>query len=962
MPGKAGFSERLSPLLDVPASIQARCRMVARLWGMPALLALAVLVLAACQSTPTPAPSPIPTPTPASTPTTILPPSPPPTLTPTPPPAHTPAPTALPSPTLPPTPTPVPTLTPTPSPYTGYLTEEIPPCTPVAGSSVDPCGSRPTTMLVSQVWWLLTGLRIAFDISEIETIEGSFRRDLTGVPPGVEQQIGAVGLNEPPFYDFVTHVVARVTFLPGTERCTSNATFRRALYDESLLPSTSSTWAVQCFADVRVNSYILGKGSPRLTVQTGLYIGIPEFLEYALKDAEGKDISAEEFMERMRDVMEYSIVHGDVNPHYETGSGSPTSYTLTGGVRGKEVVLFLGPSINHATEAWQVLETWDVKRKSDGTVVAVHPHREAWLMSRDYSSAVYDPLLEVELPRFKQEVAEASQARLAAYGGRIGADFSLPLLVFDTNDLRWFMISAGSYDHPDSPPMPPPPIPSEDDPVPTATPTPESTAVSTLTPTAAPPPNSPATDREVLVALYNDTRGNNWGNNWNWMSDRPLDEWPGVTANTEGRVTYLDLSLNGLNGEIPRELGNLSNLEGLDLSHNRLGGGMPPELGKLANLKVLNLGANELNGEIPPELGNLTNLEELNLSINQLSGEIPPELGNLSGLKWLGLSGNQLSGEIPLELGNLVNLERLGLDNQFSCIPAGMDPTQVWSRIFGLPICDGSTPTSTPIPTPISSAEDREVLAALYNATDGRNWGNNWNWMSDRPLGEWYGVTANTEGRVTYLDLSFNDLSGEIPPELGNLANLEWLDLGINQLDGRIPPELGNLANLEWLDLRTNQLDGRIPPELGNLANLEHLNLTDNQLSGEIPPELGNLSGLKWLGLTDNQLSREIPPELGRPRQPGRVGPRHQPAERRDTAGVGQTRQSGRARPLLQRPDRGGATGAWQSRQPGSAVPRRKPTQWGDTTGTGQTCQTDSAIPRRQPAERGDAAGTGQSR
>ena len=379
MPGDSGFSERLSPLLGMAV----RCRMAARLWGMAALLALAVLVLAACQSTL--APTLVPTPTLA------------PTLVPTPTLTPTLVPTA--------TPTPISTPTPTPSPYEGYLAEEIPPCTPVAGSSVDPCGSRPTTMLVTQMWWLLTGLRIAFDIGEIETIEGSFRRDLTGIPPGMEQQLGAVGLNEF-LYDFVTHIVARATFLPGTERCTSSAPFRRALYDEFLPPSTSSTLAAQCFADVRVNSYILGKGPPRLTVQTGSYIAIPEFLEYLTEGVEGEEgISEEEFIERMRDVMEYSIVYGDAQYHYETGSGLPTSISLTGGVRGKEVVLFLGPSINHATEAWQVFETWDVKRKGDGTVVAVHPHKEAWLMSDNYSSALHGPLLEMELPALRQEVA-----------------------------------------------------------------------------------------------------------------------------------------------------------------------------------------------------------------------------------------------------------------------------------------------------------------------------------------------------------------------------------------------------------------------------------------------------------------------------------------------------------------------------------------------------------------------------
>ena len=66
-----------------------------------------------------------------------------------------------------------------------------------------------------------------------------------------------------------------------------------------------------------------------------------------------------------------------------------------------------------------------------------------------------------------------------------------------------------------------------------------------------------------------------------------------------------------------------------------------------------------MTGEIPPELGSLSNLTELSLDNNQLTGEIPPELGRLSNLTGLSLWGNQLTGEIPPELGGLSNLTEL---------------------------------------------------------------------------------------------------------------------------------------------------------------------------------------------------------------------------------------------------------------------------------------------------------------
>ena len=149
---------------------------------------------------------------------------------------------------------------------------------------------------------------------------------------------------------------------------------------------------------------------------------------------------------------------------------------------------------------------------------------------------------------------------------------------------------------------------------------------------------------------------------------------------------------------------------------------------------------------------------------------------------------------------------------------------------------------------------DRAALVALYEATDGPNWRNSENWLTEAPLGEWFGVETNREGRVVTLAMSYwdpqteqsvgNGVSGPIPPELGNLANLERLYLHENDLTGPIPPELGNLANLERLILGDNDLTGPIPPELGRLTDLELLSLRSNDLTGPIPRSLLDLARL----------------------------------------------------------------------------------------------------------------------
>ena len=315
--------------------------------------------------------------------------------------------------------------------------------------------------------------------------------------------------------------------------------------------------------------------------------------------------------------------------------------------------------------------------------------------------------------------------------------------------------------------------------------TPQPTAVPTLAPTSS------ETDREALVALYNATDGPNWRrDNTNWLSDAPISEWRSVSTDSDGRVVTLHLHFvglkgelppelgilselrslqlgeNGLTGEIPPELGNLTNLETLQLEGNLLSGRIPPELGNLANLKVLALGdlysGNRLSGAIPPALGNLVNLEVLHIDRNQLSGEIPPKLGNLTGLKSLALQGNQLSGEIPPELGNMAVFLH---GNQLE-VPATNDV-------------------------------DRAVLTTLYNATDGENWDAHRNWLSDEHVFQWHGIAVGSDGRVTGLYLSANSLNGEIPSDLGNLTSLRVLYLSTNGLSGEIPPDLGNLHQPE---------------------------------------------------------------------------------------------------------------------------------------------------------------------
>ena len=158
---------------------------------------------------------------------------------------------------------------------------------------------------------------------------------------------------------------------------------------------------------------------------------------------------------------------------------------------------------------------------------------------------------------------------------------------------------------------------------------------------------------------------------------------------------------------------------------------------------------------------------------------------------------------------------------------------------------------------------DRAALLALYNATDGPNWTDDTNWLSDEPLSAWHGVTTDADGRVTELNLEQGKLSGSLPPEIGDLENLRVLNLAFNGLSGPIPPEIADLENLRVLNLAFNGLSGPIPPEIANLGNLRDLELGGNGLTGSIPPELGNMTSLEFLSIWGNFLTGSVPPELG---------------------------------------------------------------------------------------------------
>ncbi|XP_010936794.1 uncharacterized protein [Elaeis guineensis] len=245
----------------------------------------------------------------------------------------------------------------------------------------------------------------------------------------------------------------------------------------------------------------------------------------------------------------------------------------------------------------------------------------------------------------------------------------------------------------------------------------------------------------------------------------PSSNWEKLAGSLE---TLVFRSNQGLIGEIPASLGQLTNLKSLVLVENSLAGMLPRELGSLVHLKRLVLTGNRFSGQIPVSLaGNLSELLILDLSRNNLSGPLPSSFGGLTSLLTLDLSNNTLEGSLPSGLGELRNLTLLDLrNNNFS----------------------GGLTHSLQSMTSI-----QDML------------------LSNNPLGGnlmefgWENLR-----NLTTLDLSNTGLTGVIPDSISSLKTLRSLALDNNHLSGSVSPKLATLPSLGALYLSGNNLTGEL--------------------------------------------------------------------------------------------------------------------------------------------------------
>ena len=409
-------------------------------------------------------------------------------------------------------------------------------------------------------------------------------------------------------------------------------------------------------------------------------------------------------------------------------------------------------------------------------------------------------------------------------------------------------------------------------------------------------------DSLALVALYNATDGPNWDDNTNWLSG-PVSSWYGITVEG-GRAVNISLGSNQLNGTLPAELGNLTNLTGLNLYSNQLSGSIPIELGNLTNLTILDLSYNQLSGSIPPELGNLTNLGQFILNNNSFTGELPEQLNDIVSMRVLEVQNNDLTS-IPvytnwpiilffylhsnhIEFQDIEDFKNFGVSCGFNYTPQKEVDTpehiiaeegqsaQFTTTVSGSAnhyqwyhegvLLSGATDSILLFPS-VSFADSGTYVCEITSDV-----------VTDLTLTTYektltvtnYVVESDSLALVALYnatdgpnwDDNTNWLSGPVSSWYGiTLAGnrVETIYLKSNNLFGAIPSEIGLLTEMDTLDLSENYsqwdrtgVGGSLPPEIGDLAELDYMDLSGNSL-GHIPPEIGDLDYISYLNIGSNR-------------------------------------------------------------------------------------------------------------
>ncbi|KAL3744873.1 hypothetical protein ACJRO7_014046 [Eucalyptus globulus] len=336
-----------------------------------------------------------------------------------------------------------------------------------------------------------------------------------------------------------------------------------------------------------------------------------------------------------------------------------------------------------------------------------------------------------------------------------------------------------------------------------------------------------------------------------WVTSNPSSHctWPEITCQESSitelnlNLTKLDLSYNIIPGEFPTVLYNCSKLVYLDLSQNYFEGPIPSDIDRMANLQVLILAANSFSFDVPASVVRLRRLRILHLYMSEYNGTYPEEIFGLSDLEELRLEYNKfVPSQLPQNFTVLKKLRFFSMarTNLYGGIPETVSDMEALEHLDL-----GKNPLTGEIPASIFALRNLSELYVYETNVSGSI------------------PQAVSAANLCVIDLSYNNLTGNIPEDFGKLRNLCSLILEFNQLSGRIPEGIGRLPALSDVRLSKNNLSGTIPPDFGNFSPLRRFEVAYNNLTGAFPEQLCHGGTLSWLAAMDNNLNGELPKSLG---------------------------------------------------------------------------------------------------
>ncbi len=378
----------------------------------------------------------------------------------------------------------------------------------------------------------------------------------------------------------------------------------------------------------------------------------------------------------------------------------------------------------------------------------------------------------------------------------------------------------------------------------------------------------------------------------------------------------LNLSFDSIVGRLPSSFSNLTKLQYLDLGNSYLSGTFPQELTSLNNLTVLNINGNYLEGKVPTSISNLTKLNEFDISFNSFTDTLPVFDFISPNAPVIDLSFNNFSfvSLVPTYLAqnwevfdaygqNNISASFDTLVNEGTSLTLTLTQPQIngtkfqWfvsfgegaSRLIGdtlpsitfenISLNDARTyfcQLTHPLLSELEiysgdfnvevckkvSIADSLKLTRIYNATGGANWINKTNWLTDKPVTDWYGIKTDC-GILTEINLPNNNLIDTLPQEIDSLYSLTRLDLhGNNLSNNKLDNIITSKPNLSYLDLSKNKFSGGFPNVLAKGTEIEHLDLSDNLLSDSILNFFNGFYRIRYFDVSNNKFVGKIPSSI----------------------------------------------------------------------------------------------------